>query len=263
MAAQVTIGQLARTIGVNVQTIRYYERLKLLGPSARKPSGYRLYSQEEARRLRFIKNAQALGFTLREIKELLALWVTSTARCDDVQKRARAKLVQVESKVADLQALTHALKTLIRACRVGQPTGRCPILMSLRTKRWNEEGSGRRMTTEHESLFEELRHLSPQVTGGLLRMRQATYQDAAVAAKYKLLTAMTISIALRCEPCIRAYVKMAYERGISQQELIEFLEVAMTMQGCPGEEWALKAYAAYKDCAGGNQSTTETACCAH
>lgn len=131
MAAQLTIGQLAKIVGVNVQTVRYYERLNLLGPSARRPSGYRLYSHEEERRLRFIKNAQALGFTLREIAELLALRVASTARCGDVQKRARAKLVQVVSKIDDLQALARALKNLIRACSVGQPTGHCPILMSL------------------------------------------------------------------------------------------------------------------------------------
>ena len=87
MAAQLTIGQLARIVGVNVQTVRYYERLNLLAPSARRPSGYRLYSHEEERRLRFIKNAQALGFTLREIAELLALRVGSTARCGDVQKK--------------------------------------------------------------------------------------------------------------------------------------------------------------------------------
>ncbi|WHZ16493.1 MAG: Transcriptional regulator, MerR family [Nitrospira sp.] len=131
MAAQLTIGQLARKVGVNVQTVRYYERLNLLTPLTRKLSGYRLYSHEEERRLRFIKNAQALGFTLREIAELLALRVASTARCGEVLEKARAKLVQVESKVDDLQALARALNSLIRACRVGQPTGPCPILMSL------------------------------------------------------------------------------------------------------------------------------------
>lgn len=91
------------------------------------------------------------------------------------------------------------------------------------------------MTTDRESLFAELRRLSPQVTGGLLRMRQETFRDAAVAAKYKLLAAMVVSITIRCEPCIRAYVRMAYDKGVSQEELIEFLEVAMTMQGCPGK----------------------------
>jgi AhpD family alkylhydroperoxidase len=116
---------------------------------------------------------------------------------------------------------------------------------------------------EPRTAFEELRRLSPKVTGGLLRMRQETYRDATVAAKYKLLTAMAISIAIRCEPCIRAYVRMAVEKGISQDELIEFLDVAMTMQGCPGEEWALKAYAAYKDCLDGKSSDSGDACCSH
>lgn len=116
---------------------------------------------------------------------------------------------------------------------------------------------------EQSSIFTELRRLSPKVTGGLLRMRQEAYRDGAVAAKYKLLTALAISITIRCDPCIRAYVKMAIEKDISQQELIEFLEVAMTMQGCPGEEWALKAYAAYKECASGSQATEPVSCCAH
>jgi AhpD family alkylhydroperoxidase len=94
-------------------------------------------------------------------------------------------------------------------------------------------------------------------------MRQEAYRDAAVAAKYKLLTAMAISIAIRCEPCIRAYVQMACDKGATQDELIEFLEVAMTMQGCPGEEWALKAYAAYKGSIRGEQSASSAQCCAH
>jgi len=120
-----------------------------------------------------------------------------------------------------------------------------------------------RSTEVETGLFAELRKLSPKVTGGLLRMRQEAYRDAAVPATYKLLTAMAISIAIRCEPCIRAYVKMAHEKGASQDELVEFLEVAMTMQGCPGEEWALKAYAAYKECASGIQQASPAPCCTH
>ncbi len=112
-------------------------------------------------------------------------------------------------------------------------------------------------------LFAELRRLSPKVTGGLLRMRQEAYRDAAVPAKYKLLAAMTISIAIRCEPCIRAYIRMACDKGVTQDEFIEFLEVAMTMQGCPGEEWALKAYTAYKECVNGDRSAGQEACCTH
>ena len=112
-------------------------------------------------------------------------------------------------------------------------------------------------------LFAELRKLSPKVTGGLLRMRQEAYRDGDVPAKYKLLTAMAISIAIRCEPCIRAYVRMACDHSITREELIEFLDVAMTMQGCPGEEWALKAYEAYKDCSSGNMPATDETCCTH
>ena len=86
MTVGCTIGQLAKAVGVNIQTVRYYERLRLFGPSARRPSGYRTYGEDEERRLRFIKNAQALGFTLHEIEEFLDLRVSSKARCGDVQR---------------------------------------------------------------------------------------------------------------------------------------------------------------------------------
>lgn len=135
MSAQLTIGQLAKKVGVNVQTVRYYERLRLLDPTARKPSGYRLYGQDEERRLRFIKNAQALGFTLREIADLLNLRVTAAARCGDVRRKAQAKLEQVTAKLRDLRTLERALMSLIRTCRAGQPTEQCPILQCLERER--------------------------------------------------------------------------------------------------------------------------------
>ena len=103
--------------------------------------------------------------------------------------------------------------------------------------------------------------LRPQVTGGLLRMRQEAYRNGAVVAKYKPLLAMAFSIANRCESCSRAYVKMVCHKDVPQGELIECLEVAMTMQGCPGEEWALKAYAAYKECIDGRSGLETPACC--
>jgi len=131
MTSALTIGKLAKAVGVNIQTVRYYERRKLLSPMARRPSGYRLYGEDALRRLRFIKNAQTLGFTLHEIAELLNLRVSSVARCGDVQRKAQAKLGQVEAKVRDLRALAHALQALIETCRTGQPTDRCPILKSL------------------------------------------------------------------------------------------------------------------------------------
>jgi MerR family mercuric resistance operon transcriptional regulator/MerR family gold-responsive transcriptional activator of gol and ges genes len=131
MTSELTIGKLAKAVGVNIQTVRYYERRRLLSPMARRPSGYRLYGEDALRRLRFIKNAQTLGFTLHEIAELLNLRVSSLARCGDVQRKAQTKLVQVEDKVRDLRALARALRGLIQTCRAGQPTDRCPILKSL------------------------------------------------------------------------------------------------------------------------------------
>ena len=95
-----------------------------------------------------------------------------------------------------------------------------------------------------------------------MRARQATYENGQVPAKFKLLTAMAISVAIRCESCIRAYIKMAVDQGVTQDELIEFLNVAMTMQGCPGEEWALKAYAFYKELISGQTQEINDSCCA-
>lgn len=130
MAQDMKIGELAHAVGVNIQTLRYYERLKLLQPSMRKPSGYRVYDGEALKRLRFIKNAQALGFTLHEVTELLNLRVSSIARCGDVQRKAQAKLHQVEDKIRALQGLARSLRALIQHCRAGQPTDACPILKS-------------------------------------------------------------------------------------------------------------------------------------
>lgn len=135
MTSGLTIGELAKMAGVNVQTVRYYERRDLLQPVDRKPSGYRVYDHEALRLLRFIKNAQALGFTLREIEELLDLQVSSKSLCGDVQRRAKIKLEQVEVKVRDLRSLAATLQGLIHICRAGQTTDRCPILKSLEKER--------------------------------------------------------------------------------------------------------------------------------
>lgn len=143
MTLEVTIGRAAKAVGVNIETVRYYERLNLLKPTARRPSGYRLYGDEEIRRLRFIKNAQALGFTLRAITDLLNLRVRSSAQCGAVQRKAHEKLVQVERKVRDLQALARSLRGLIRACENGQATDACPIVESLEKQRRKDNGTGK------------------------------------------------------------------------------------------------------------------------
>lgn len=111
----------------------------------------------------------------------------------------------------------------------------------------------------------ELRKRSPQVTGGLLRIRAKAYSDGEFPAKVKVLTALDISVVLRCEPCIRMYTQKAIDLGVSKEEIIEFLEVAMAMQGCPGEAWALKTLRIYdelsKESANSLPSSKEEACC--
>jgi MerR family mercuric resistance operon transcriptional regulator/MerR family gold-responsive transcriptional activator of gol and ges genes len=135
-----TIGALAKAVGVNVQTVRYYERRGLVVPMHRKDSGYRVYGGEALQRLRFIRNAQALGFTLREIAELLGLRVSSTARCGSVQVKALAKLDQVQHKVRELQKLARALRDLVESCQAGETTDHCPILNSLEHERSTTHG---------------------------------------------------------------------------------------------------------------------------
>ncbi len=131
MSTVYTIGEVARAVGVNIQTIRYYERRRLLAPKTRKVSGYRLYDEESCKRLRFIKNAQELGFSLKEIAELLNLRVSSKARCGDIQNRAQKKLSDVQMKIDRLAAIENVLKSLIRTCHREKTTDHCPILKSL------------------------------------------------------------------------------------------------------------------------------------
>jgi MerR family copper efflux transcriptional regulator len=140
-----TIGQLARAVQVNVQTVRFYERRGLVMPILRKTSGYRIYSEEAVRRLRFIRNAQQLGFTLKEIAALLDLRVSSAARCGTVQVKALAKLEQVQHKVHQLQSLARVLRELVQSCRAGETTEHCPILNSLEPER--SDAHGKRQTT--------------------------------------------------------------------------------------------------------------------
>ena len=102
---RLTIGELAKCGQVNLETIRYYERQGLLPKPPRSPSGYRLFPSESARRVRFIKRAQELGFSLKEIKELLALRAASGATSADVRKRAEAKIADIEGKIETLRAM--------------------------------------------------------------------------------------------------------------------------------------------------------------
>jgi Hg(II)-responsive transcriptional regulator len=126
-----TIGQVAAAAAVNIQTIRYYERRGLFTTPRRTPSGYRQYGEDAVTRLRFIKHAQELGFSLKEIQELLALRVRHGAACDPVARKARQKIELVERKLRDLERIRGTLEQLAAACAARRPTDDCPILEAL------------------------------------------------------------------------------------------------------------------------------------
>ena len=127
----ITIGRLAERAGVNIDTIRYYERNGLLPLPARRASGYREYGQPDVDRLRFIRRAKDLGFTLAEITELLSLSEDRRSDMRGVKRKAEQRLLQVERKIAELQRVKRGLKKLIAACPGHGELHGCPILAAL------------------------------------------------------------------------------------------------------------------------------------
>ncbi len=129
---QLKTGELAKRAGVNVETLRFYERKGLLPVPPRRESGYREYPAESVQRIRFIKRAQELGFSLGEVQELLALRVQRGTTCAEVKERAELKIQDVRKKVADLKAIERALNKLAATCSGRGPiTNGCPILENL------------------------------------------------------------------------------------------------------------------------------------
>lgn len=126
-----TIGQIARKCEVGVETIRFYEREGLIAQPSRPESGFRKYQPDAVRRVRFIQRSKALGFSLREIKELLSLRVDSATTCDAVKGRAEAKIADIEQKIRHLKEMKRALTKMTVACQGKGPTGECPILEAL------------------------------------------------------------------------------------------------------------------------------------
>ena len=123
------IGALAKRAGVSIDTVRYYERGGLLAPKTRLASGYRRYSELEVARLRFIRRAQALGFSLKEVKELLAL--SNLRDVGRVKRAAQTKLADVEERIASLERVRNGLASLIAACPGHGRAADCPILKAL------------------------------------------------------------------------------------------------------------------------------------
>ena len=136
-----TIGQVASRAGVGIDTVRFYEREGLLPKPARTASGYRQFDKAIVVRLQFIQRAKDLGFTLGEIKELLALRVDPGTACDDVKARAETKIADIEEKIRSLQRIKKALVRLTRECCEHDRNSDCPILAAL-------EGTPRRSNTE-------------------------------------------------------------------------------------------------------------------
>ena len=133
-ATGLTIGKVAHSAGLAIDTVRYYEREGLLEKPARTVSGYRHYRPDVVARLRFIRQAKDLGFSLSEIKELLALRVAPGKSCADVRARAQAKIADVEQRIAQLDRMKRALAKLATACSGRGPTSDCPILEALEKK---------------------------------------------------------------------------------------------------------------------------------
>jgi len=126
-----TIGRLAKEAGVNLETVRFYERRGLLPRPPRSASGYRLFPAEAARRLRFIRRAQELGFSLKEVGELLSLRVSRRTTSAAIRARAEAKIAGIQEKIRNLKSMKKTLQKLTKVCDGCAPLAECPILDSL------------------------------------------------------------------------------------------------------------------------------------
>ena len=138
-----TIGKIASLAKVSTDTLRYYERERLVEPAAKSDGGYRLYERDTLRRIRFIKQAQQCGFTLTEIRALLTLRSNDAARCRDVRRLALEKKLQLEAKVKAMKVMSKALSGLIDACSAdSRPLDDCPILAALERANGVKRASG-------------------------------------------------------------------------------------------------------------------------
>lgn len=129
MEANLTIGRLADSAEVNVETVRYYQRRGLMREPTRPIGSVRRYSDHDVKRIRFIKRAQQLGFTLEEVTNLLKL--EDGRSCRETERLAQQKLVLVQARIADLQRMRKTLQELIGRCESGRGRIRCPIIESL------------------------------------------------------------------------------------------------------------------------------------
>lgn len=125
------IGQVAQAVGIGVETVRFYERKGLIPQPPRRKSGYREYPRETVAQLRFIRRAKELGFTLKQIGELLDLRDDPGATCGDVRHRAEEKIADMERRIADLRRMKKALTALLVDCEGDGPLRGCPIVEAI------------------------------------------------------------------------------------------------------------------------------------
>ncbi len=129
--ATLRTAEVAEQAGVNIETLRFYERKGILPEPPRRPSGYREYPPETVERVRFIKRAQELGFSLKEVQDLLELRETARAKAGRVRKVAEAKLEEIDHKIRDLEAMKKSLTELLSTCDGQSSVASCPIIESL------------------------------------------------------------------------------------------------------------------------------------
>ncbi len=128
---QNTIGKVAQRAGVGVETVRFYERRGLVPQPARPANGFRIYPDDVIDRIRFIRHAKVMGFTLAEIHDLLSLRVAPRSNCTTIRQRVDEKLTQVEAKIAGLKKIKRQLQRLVTSCDTRTPTDDCPVLEAL------------------------------------------------------------------------------------------------------------------------------------
>jgi MerR family mercuric resistance operon transcriptional regulator len=126
-----SIGKLAGETGVNVDTIRFWERQGLIPEPPRTAAGYRMYKHETVRRIHFIRHAKDLGFSLKETVELLSLRMDPGTRCSEVRERTEGKLADIDQKITTLKRMRKVLRRLADSCPGEGPVTECPILEAL------------------------------------------------------------------------------------------------------------------------------------
>ncbi len=134
MDVRYTISQLAKAAGIPGTTVRYYERIRLVVPETRSTGNYRLYGDESLKKLMFIRAAQAIGFTLEDIKSLLSTESGRTPTCGSVQKLIEERLTDIEDKLADLRHVRKVLKSALEVCQQQKNTDCCHVVTELRAK---------------------------------------------------------------------------------------------------------------------------------